>query len=284
MNPTAHAVRLGVDRGWREFRHTVASQDQMFNVIIAAVFVTVLLFQRGSNLDGTALSLAAATLPGMLGMLVAFGGAMGAAGQLSINRMDGTLLRAKAVPQGMVGYLVARVVQVSLDTVVSLLIILIPGLFLVPALAAAGVAGWLTLLWVLPLGLLATMPWGALVGASTKTPQATFGFTMLPFMGLTAISGIFYPISAIPGWLQGIAQVFPVYWLGLGTRSALLPDAAVAAEIGESWRTLQTVGVLGAWAALGLLLAPAVLRRMARRESGSAMEVRRQRAMQEWGG
>ena len=49
---------------------------------------------------------------------------------------------------------------------------------------------------------------------------------MLPMMGLIAISGIFYPITALPGWLQWIAQVFPVYWLGLGMRSALLPDAA----------------------------------------------------------
>lgn len=103
-------------------------------------------------------------------------------------------------------------------------------------------------------------------------------------MIIAAISGIFYPIYALPGWLQGIAQVFPIYWLGLGTRSALLPDSAVAAEIGESWRTLETVGVLGVWAAAGLLLAPVILRRMARRESGSDMEQRRQQAMQRIGG
>lgn len=284
MNPTVYAVRLGLDRGWQEFRQTLFSSDQWFNVIIAGIFVTVLLFQRNSTVGDTPMSLAAATLPSMLGMMVAFSGAIGAAGQLGLHRMDGTLLRAKAVPQGMVGYLVARITQISLDTVISLLIILIPGLFLVSALASAGITGWLTLLWVLPLGLLATMPWGAIIASLTKTPQSTFGFTMLPFMGLAAISGIFYPISALPGWVQGIAQVFPVYWLGLGTRSALLPDAAVAAEIGESWRTLETVGVLGVWAVVGLLLAPPILRRMARRESGSAMEARRERAMQEWGG
>ena len=283
MNPTMRAARLGLGRGLREFRQTLASSDQIFNVVIAVIFLTVLLFQRGSTVEGSSLSLAASTLPSMLGMLVAFGGATGAAGQLSTNREDGTLLRAKAVPHGMVGYLVGRVVQVSLDTLVSLLVILVPGLFVVSGLAAAGFTGWLTLTWVLALGLLATMPWGAIIGSLTKTPQATFGFTMLPIMGITTISGIFYPISALPGWLQGIAQVFPIYWLGLGTRSALLPDAAAAAEIGESWRHLETVGVLGVWAAAGLLLAPVVLRRMARRESGSAVAQRRQRAMQRVG-
>jgi ABC-2 type transport system permease protein len=41
--------------------------------------------------------------------------------------------------------------------------------------------------------------------------------------------------------------------------------------------------VLGAWAIVGLLLAPPVLRRMARRESGSAVEERRHQAMQRYG-
>ena len=77
------------------------------------------------------------------------------------------------------------------------------------------------------------------------------------------------PDHGLPGWLQGVAQAFPIYWLGLGMRSALLPDALAAVELGGSWRHLETLGVLGVWAVLGLVLAPVVLRRMARRESGS---------------
>ncbi len=98
-------------------------------------------------------------------------------------------------------------------------------------------------------------------------------------MGLVSISGIFYPISGFPGWLQGVAQLFPVYWLGLGVRSALLPGALASVELGHSWRHLETFGVLGLWAVAGLVLAPVVLRRMARRESGSAVAARRERAM-----
>jgi len=51
-------------------------------------------------------------------------------------------------------------------------------------------------------------------------------------------------------------------------------------EIGDSWRTLEAFGVLGAWTLLGILIAPALLRRMARRESGSMLERSRQRALQ----
>lgn len=76
-------------------------------------------------------------------------------------------------------------------------------------------------------------------------------------------SDVFYPITALPAWLEVVGQVFPVYWLGLGLRSALLPDALAAAEVGESWRHFETVGVLGLWAVVGFVLAPIVLRRLA---------------------
>jgi ABC-2 type transport system permease protein len=280
MNPTVHAARLGLYRGWIEFRRSVVSAQEMgFTVFFALVIVVVLFFQRDRVVEGTTLSLAMATLPSVIGMLVAMGG-LGASGALALEREDGTLLRAKALPHGMVGYLIGRTISVSLLALVSLLIVLIPGLFMVPELAATGWDGWLTLVWVVAFGMLATLPLGAVIGSLAKTPMAIFSIVMLPMIALTAISGIFYPISAMPGWLQTVAQVFPVYWLGLGVRSAFLPPAAAAVEIAGSWRHLETIVVLGVWALGGLLLAPPVLRRMAQRQSGSAVEESRQRAMQ----
>jgi ABC-2 type transport system permease protein len=72
-----------------------------------------------------------------------------------------------------------------------------------------------------------------------------------------------------------------MYWLGLGMRSALLPASAVSVEIGQSWRHLETIGVLGVWAMLGLVLAPIVLARTARRESGSNVAERREKALRQ---
>jgi ABC-2 type transport system permease protein len=66
-------------------------------------------------------------------------------------------------------------------------------------------------------------------------------------------------------------------------RSALLPAAAEAVELGGSWRNLETIAVLGAWAVLGLVVAPIVLRRMARRESGSRVAQRREQLLQRIG-
>lgn len=279
-NATLYGARLGVDRGLREFRHSLRSPDQWFNFFTSLAFLTVLWFQRDSQVEGTGLTLAALTLPSIIGMSVVFSGIVGPAGQLSVNREDGTLLRAKAVPNGMVGYLVGRVVQTSLDTVFGLACFIVPAAFLIDVFAGVGFGDVVAVVAVLVLGLLATLPWGSVAGSITKSPGSAMGISMLPMMGITAISGIFYPITAIPGWLQGVAQVFPVYWMGHGTRWALLPDGAAAAELGGTWRLPLMVAVLATWAVVGFLVAPTILRRMARRESGSDMERRRQAALQ----
>jgi ABC-2 type transport system permease protein len=102
---------------------------------------------------------------------------------------------------------------------------------------------------------------------------------MIGTFGLIGISGVLYPITQLSAWLQWIGQAFPLYWLGLGIRSALLPGNLAAVEIGHSWRHLATAGVLGAWAIAGLVLAPVLLRRAARREAGSRVAARRERAI-----
>lgn len=278
MKPVPHAVRLGFARGWIEFKQFLRSpQDLIWTILMSLVFILVLWFQRNKQIEG--LSLALFTLPSLLGMMVAQGGFSGVAGQLSFDREDGTLLRSKAIPQGMIGYLTSRTVIIFLTTFISLLILFVPSLLLVDGLASVGITGLFAFLGVFLLGLLATAPWGAVIGSIVKSSNSGWGMTFLVTAGIVAISGIFYPITALAGWLQVLGQVFPVYWLGLGMRSAFLPDSAAAAELTGSWRPLETLLVLSAWAIVGLLIAPRILRRMARRTTGSDMEVRKQQVL-----
>jgi ABC-2 type transport system permease protein len=222
--------------------------------------------------------LAVLAVPGILGMNAAMA-MMSMSQHLTADREDGTLLRARAVPHGITGYLTGKLIAVAGGLLIDLAIFGIPALLLVDGLATGRPETWFTLLAVLVLGLAATLPAGAVLGSAISTVRGQ-SFLTLPVLGVIAVSGIFYPITVLPGWLQGLAQAFPIYWMGLGMRSALLPAEAVAVEIGDSWRHAEMVGVLGAWAVLGLLVAPLVLRRMARRESGSTLAGRRDRALQ----
>lgn len=269
MSMSTVAVVAGLQRGWIEFRQIITNVGELIGWLWPSLIALVVMYVlSGSNVPGTTYSLGSQAVPGILGMNVVLIGVMGIAVALTMEREDGTLLRAKATPNGVVGYLVGKVTSRAVMTVAVLAILLVPAAFLFDGLELGRASSWLTLLWVLVLGLLATLPLGAMLGALFRSVQ-TLGLMTLLIMGLTAISGVFYPLTALPGWLQGIGQVFPVYWLGLGMRSALLPDALAVAEVGGSWRQLETIGVLGAWAVVGLVGAPVLLRRMARRESGS---------------
>jgi ABC-2 type transport system permease protein len=280
MNTTA--LRAGWSRGLIELRQSLTNTADILNHFLWPVLMLVTLyFMRDVQFGQSGFLLGTLVLPSILGMNAAMAMVM-MSQLLTADREDGTLLRAKATPDGMLTYLVGKIISVSGGLVVDLAIFLVPALFLVSGLATGDVGSWLMLVWVLALGLVATLPIGAVLG-SVFTSVRSQGMLTLPILGMIAISGIFYPVTAMPEWLQVVAQIFPVYWLGLGMRSALLPDNMVSVEIGESWRHLETVGVLGAWAVLGLVVAPVVLRRMARRESGSIVAARREKALQRLG-
>jgi ABC-2 type transport system permease protein len=273
------AVRAGVRRGWIELKYSFSNvNDVVTLVIFTAIIVGVMLRTRGTTVPGTHFSLGTTMQASMIGMTVGFNGLAMLGGLLAVEREDGTLLRAKATPHGMTGYLIGKVVMVSGTILISVAVSLISGAFLFTGLTVGRAATWLTLIPVLLLGLVATLPVGAVLGSLIPSARSA-GLLTLASGALIAISGIFYPITHLPHWLQWVGQVFPFYWLGLGMRSALLPASLASVEIGHSWRHLATFGMLAAWAAIGLLLAPVVLRRMARRESGSSVAARREKAM-----
>lgn len=280
MNQRTVALKAGLRRGAIELRQVFTNLQDLFSQLFLPVLLLVALyFMRNATVPGTDFSLGAMALPGVLGMYLAYASMMGLAMTLTIEREDGTLLRAKATPNGMLGYLVGKLLQTVGIAAISIAIILVPGVLLFESLTLGNLGSWFTLAWVLFLGLLATMPLGAIIGSMVSDLRGLW-VVMLPSWALIGISGIFYPITQLPEWMQWIGQLFPFYWLGLGVRSALLPDALVAVEIGGSWRHLETAGVLGIWILVGMIIAPTVLRRMARRESGTDLEVRRQKAMQ----
>jgi ABC-2 type transport system permease protein len=278
---TLHAVRLGVRRGWTEFLNSVRSpQDQGFYLFTGLATLAYLWFNRGDTVEGTTLLYPTVALPSILGALVAFGVVIGPAFALAMEREDGTLLRHKALPHGMEGYVTGQLVFHSLSALPQFLVILVPSAFLFEDVVPSGVGGWLTVAWVLTLGMVATLPIGMVLGSVVPNTQKVGTWGMLPVLVVTGISGIFVPVQALWGWVQTVAQVFPTYWIGLGMRSAFLPDAAASLELGGSWRTGQTVLVLTAWAVAGLLVTPVVLRRMARRQSGSQVAAARDAAVQ----
>ncbi|WP_017572967.1 ABC transporter permease [Nocardiopsis halotolerans] len=281
MNARVNAVRAGLSRGWTEFRLSFTNAQELFSgyLLMPAVFVVLAVILGGERMAGTDTSAGATTMAMGITMHMAILGLMTVAQVLGTEREDGTLLRARATPHGMLGYGVAKTGHVLGMSVVAVLLMLVPGTLLVDGFALRGLTGALTLLWVFLLAMLALAPIGAILGATLSNPRTGVGLLVIPVMGLVGISGVMFPITFMPGWVQSLAQVFPVYWIGLGVRASLLPADHVALELTGTWQLPQVAGVLTLWAVVGFAVAQWVLRRMARRESGSRVQAARERAM-----
>ncbi len=276
------AVRAGLSRGWIETRQNLTETAYVVgHAIPPLAYVGVLLFMRriahGQTLPGTDFAVVTMVLPSLLGMEIVFGGLSRPAPSITADREDGTLLRAKATPNGMLGYLVGKIVMFALTTLLTLVAIVIPGIMIVDNLILDARA-WLLLALLFVVGMVSTVPIGVALGSLMKSSVHAVLVPLVCTL-LMVISGIFFPITVLPTWLQWVGQAFPFYWVGLGARSTMLPAEMVAAEIGGSWRTLEMFAVLGVWAAIGFLLAPILLRRMARRQSGSTVAATRERIM-----
>src|SRR5690606_27553733 len=264
------AVLAGLSRGVTETHHMLTdTASVIWYFTFPVIFAIVLLIMRVKTVPATDFALGAMVLPSLVGISIAFGGLMGPAGTIATDREDGTLLRAKATPNGMIGYLVGKIVMFALTTLVSVVLLVIPALTVAGELNL-GPRTWVLLALLFVVGMVSTVPISVVLGSLVKSAAQT-GLLFLASMLLIIPSGIFYPITAMPTWLQWIGQVFPFYWLGLGARSAMLPAELAAVEVGGAWRTLEMFGVLAVRAGIGMTLAPSIPRRLARRQTGAAV-------------
>lgn len=279
MNPTLNAARGGLSRGWIEFLATFRNlQELLFGyLLIPAVFLAMALYFFDGDVEG--LGMGAVHMVAGIALMIAMLGVSSVAQVLATEREDGTLLRSRAVPYGMVEYAVGKTVHVFLISLISLALMVIPAVLLVDGIALQGAFGLFTLLWVCVLGLLSLAPLGAILGSLINNPKSGPAAAMLPMLALLVISGLYFPLEYLLGWLQVIALVFPLYWIGEGLRAALLPSEFTEAGLFGAPELALAAGVLTLWAVLGFLVAQRVLRRMARRESGSRVQAARERAM-----
>ncbi|MGW4545048.1 ABC transporter permease [Streptomyces violaceorubidus] len=272
--------RAGLQRGGIELRQLLRSPKELSghltNVFVALVVAAFV----GDEVPGTRTPMAHLVLAGFAAYLLFQIGLVNLPQVLVTEREEGALLRLRATPGGIPAYLVAKCVLVLVTALGTLALLLLAAAVFVDGPLPRGPAGWLTLLWVTALGLLAVVPLGAAIGAVLPNPREALALIMLPVMGLLVTSGTVFPITALPVPVQQVASVFPLKWMAQGLRSALLPDAARAAEAAGSWELPTVALVLAAWTALGFLLAVPLLRRAARRESGSRLSARHRRAEQ----
>ena len=114
MNPALVAARAGLSRGRIEFKQTLTTPGDLIAILVTTgSLIAAMIWTRHTTVPGMHFSLGTTTLASVLGLNVVIYGVVTLGDLLVVEREDGTLLRAKAIPNGMLGYLIGKVDAVA---------------------------------------------------------------------------------------------------------------------------------------------------------------------------
>jgi len=104
---------------------------------------------------------------------------------------------------------------------------------------------------VIPAGVLTGMAFAAPLAAFAATQDSEGGFTLIFRLGIVPLflfSGVFFPISSLPGWLRLVAYVTPL-WNGVDLCRRLTLGSSSAPEVALHVAYLGAVALAGVAAA-----------------------------------
>jgi ABC-2 type transport system permease protein len=178
-----------------------------------------------------------ASVPGIMGLAVLTAAFMSLTMTVVTQRENGILKRRRATPVPAVVLVLSRAVTVTISSVVSC------GLMVLVAGAAFGIdpppGGLLPALLAVVVASLCFACCGFAVASVIAGPDGAQPVLQVILLPLQMISGIYFPMSQLPDWLQHVANAFPLAHLTSALQHAWLPTGA---QIG--WGDL---GILALW-------------------------------------
>ncbi|SOD66277.1 ABC-2 type transport system permease protein [Streptomyces zhaozhouensis] len=180
--------------------------------------------------------------PGLLGWAIAMGSSFMSAFTL-VNWRKKRILRRLWLAPVSPGTVIGARIGVSLG-MAFLQTALFLAIAVIPFYGLKLTGSWWLVLPLVASGTLAFMSVGLLIGAWAKSEEAANAVLQLVVMPMAFLSGSFFPLENMPGWLRTVSNVMPLKHLNEASQGVL--------SRGESWgAALPAIG--------GLLLFAAVL-------------------------
>jgi ABC-2 type transport system permease protein len=166
--------------------------------------------------------------PGLLGWAVAMSAAFGAATTLQGWRQSRLLRRLQLAPVSTGTIVSARVLVTVLIAIVQLAI------FVGVGMGAFGLqlnGSWWMSVPILVSGTLSFMALGLLAGALGRSTEGAVNMANFLVLPMAFLSGSFFPIDAMPGWLQALSKVLPLRHLNDGMMDVMVRGQGPAAGL-----------------------------------------------------
>jgi ABC-2 type transport system permease protein len=180
-------------------------------------------------------------LPGVLAMSLMQLGLYGTAEPLVSLREKHVLRRMGATPLTRVTLLASQIAfRLTLAVVSCALVIAVGVIVFGIQIAWANLPG---MVGITLLGGTVFITMGYFLTTLARTEQAIQGVLILPYFLLMFLSGIFFPLESMPGWIRPFVDVLPLTYLGDALRATVL-------DAGSTFSMTRNIGILVAWLAV----------------------------------
>jgi ABC-2 type transport system permease protein len=224
-----------------ELRLTLRRGESL--LLTFAIPLLLLVFFKAADIQGAGINF---LVPGVLALAVMSAAFTGQAIATGYERAYGVLTRLGTTPLSRAQLLLAKTAGVVVVEVIQAV-----------SIGGVGLAlGWHLHgdVWAALLLLLvgtATFSGLGLLMAGTLRAEATLAGANGIYLVLLLLGGVVFPLTRLPGWLQGVAEVFPTAALSHGLRAALQGGGGLDGS---------DLAVLAAWAVGSLALASRTFR------------------------
>jgi len=224
-----------------ELRLTLRRGESL--LLTFAIPLLLLVFFKAADIEGAGIDF---LVPGILALAVMSTAFTGLAIATGFERGYGVLVRLGTTPLTRAHLLAAKTAGVVAVEVLQA--VLIAGVGYALGWRLHGNAGAALLLLVVGTAAFAGL---GLLMAGTLRAEATLAGANGIYLVLLLLGGVVFPLTRLPGWLQGVANVFPTAALSHGMRTALHSGGGLDGS---------DLLVLAAWAVGALLLASRTFR------------------------
>jgi ABC-2 type transport system permease protein len=234
----------------RLFLHELGNQQRLFWRSPESAFFTfllpvLLLVLLGSvygdeEIDGV--RAAGYLVAGLIGYGVVATTFAGLAINLVIRRESGVLKRVRGTPLPPAIYLAAVIVSEVIVIAIQVVAQILIGRYLLDAGWPESLGG---LVVALLLGAVAFAALGLAVTGFVRSAEGSSAVVNAIYLPMTFISGVFFSVSAMPGFLEAIANVLPLTYLLDLIRDVYLDGTS----LGSAW---TAIGVIALWGVVGL--------------------------------
>jgi ABC-2 type transport system permease protein len=158
-------------------------------------------------------------IPGILGMSLMNSGIIGIATAFVSFREKGILRRIKVTPFALWKFLLARIVAALVMSIITSGILIGLG-YLLFDLTIRG--NWLLILGVLILSAGAMLAIGYAIAAFARNTEAAASYANMITFPMMFLSGVFFPLGAMPDWLQPLINIMPLKYAVEALRQPML--------------------------------------------------------------